>query len=164
VSDDGRSVSFGHSDADYQTDVLGQHVVDTIERFEGDDAPWFISFTPLAPHVGRAEGAPPGGGSFFAEPAPRHARRATTKPDERAILLENGSQDGGGNGVRVGRWAYFAQGQRESLFDLRADPAELHNLSADPTHADTLRAVRGATDQLATCAGASCWVTVPRSG
>jgi arylsulfatase A-like enzyme len=42
---------------------------------------------------------------------------------------------------------------REELYDLRADPHELHNLAADPAHAATLREVRAALDEWITRTG-----------
>ena len=74
VSDDGRERSFGSSDEDYQTDVLGREVLDTIDEATASGRPWFISFTPLAPHVGQSEAslAEGGNGGVTAVAAPRH--------------------------------------------------------------------------------------------
>jgi arylsulfatase A-like enzyme len=49
--------------------------------------------------------------------------------------------------VRTERWKLirYPQIDRTQLFDLRADPDEMHDLSGDPAHADALRNL---TDQL----------------
>lgn len=55
VSNDGVRRHYGGQPQDYQTDVLGQEVVDTISRGNRSGKPWFVSWTPLAPHVGQGE-------------------------------------------------------------------------------------------------------------
>lgn len=78
VSVNGKERVYGSTEADYQTDVLGQEVVDTIDRFHTAGQPWFISFTPLAPHVAGREGEQ----RFWAvpEPAPRHRDAFANEP------------------------------------------------------------------------------------
>ncbi|MEZ5142276.1 MAG: sulfatase-like hydrolase/transferase [Acidimicrobiales bacterium] len=56
VSVNGQRYDYGTRPEDYQTDVLGQEVVNTIGRFSQDGRPWFVSFTPLAPHVEAGRG------------------------------------------------------------------------------------------------------------
>ncbi len=105
VSKDGQRVDYGEADADYQTDVLADEVVDVIRDRARGDRPFFVSFAPLAPHSERSEGAagesvdgeggdPTAGGNgsngsgqfhwAFARPAPRHqqsmAARAPRTP------------------------------------------------------------------------------------
>lgn len=46
----------------------------------------------------------------------------------------------------------------EELFDLEADPNEIHNGVANPTYAGDLAMLRGLDDRLKTCAGPSCFV------
>jgi N-acetylglucosamine-6-sulfatase len=46
----------------------------------------------------------------------------------------------------------------EELFDLEADPNEIHNELANPTYAGDLAMLRGLDDRLKTCAGPSCFV------
>jgi len=70
VSLNGQRYDYGTKPEDYQTDVLGQEVVNTITRFGQQDAPWYVSFTPLAPHVGGREGTKEIWST--AVPAPRH--------------------------------------------------------------------------------------------
>ncbi|MFN8041397.1 MAG: sulfatase [Acidimicrobiales bacterium] len=70
VSLNGQRYDYGTKPEDYQTDVLGQEVVNTITRFGQQDSPWFVSFTPLAPHVGGREGTKEIWST--AVPAPRH--------------------------------------------------------------------------------------------
>ena len=73
VSVDGTRVDYGNSEADYQTDVLGAEVVSSIDTAIAADQPFFISFTPLAPHAGRREtSAEQGADNFTAVGAPRH--------------------------------------------------------------------------------------------
>ncbi|MFK8812411.1 hypothetical protein SL626_23530, partial [Escherichia coli] len=54
VSDDGRERTFGTKPEDYQTDVFGAEVERTIERAAGTGKPWFVMWTPVAPHNGKA--------------------------------------------------------------------------------------------------------------
>jgi arylsulfatase A-like enzyme len=70
VSVNGQRFDYGTRPEDYQTDVLGQEVVNTITRFGQEARPWFVSFTPLAPHVGGREGVKEIWST--AVPAPRH--------------------------------------------------------------------------------------------
>ena len=96
VSVDGTRVEYGDADGDYQTDVLGAEVVSQIEAAPADK-PWFISFTPLAPHSEQPEGAANAAGSTTTtspaaegeeqegfrwaapKPAPRHAGSMAAK-------------------------------------------------------------------------------------
>jgi arylsulfatase A-like enzyme len=57
VSNDGTKIDFGHAPTDYQTDVLGAEVVKTITARAGTGQPWFLSWTPLAPHAQERETA-----------------------------------------------------------------------------------------------------------
>lgn len=52
VSDNGVAVVYGNGPADYQTDVLRQRALDFISESEAEDAaPFFLTITPLAPHL-----------------------------------------------------------------------------------------------------------------
>ncbi|MBI2704151.1 MAG: sulfatase [Actinobacteria bacterium] len=78
VSVDGTERAYGNAPTDYQTDVLGQEVIDTITRAGATGKPWFVSWMPLAPHIGGKETASKEGqipDSFTAVPAPRDAGR-----------------------------------------------------------------------------------------
>ena len=46
----------------------------------------------------------------------------------------------------------------EELFDLEADPKEIHNEVANPTYAGDLTMLRGLDDRLKTCVGLNCFV------
>jgi len=46
----------------------------------------------------------------------------------------------------------------EQLFDLEADPHEIHNEVANPSYAGDLAMLRGLDDRLKTCAGSNCFV------
>ena len=79
VSVDGQRRDYGTAPEDYQTDVLGKEVVDTIKARANEDQPWFISFTPLSPHAEKRETPQDeqvqNNDQFrwaFAKPAPRH--------------------------------------------------------------------------------------------
>ena len=79
VSVDGQRRDYGTAPEDYQTDVLGKEVVDTIKARASEDQPWFISFTPLSPHAEKREVPQDeqvqNNDEFrwaFAKPAPRH--------------------------------------------------------------------------------------------
>jgi arylsulfatase A-like enzyme len=52
VSDNGVAVVYGNGPADYQTDVLRQRALDFINESEAEDgSPFFLTVTPLAPHL-----------------------------------------------------------------------------------------------------------------
>jgi N-acetylglucosamine-6-sulfatase len=55
VSEDGRRRHFGSEPEDYQTDVLGAEVLRIIEERAAAPEPWFVSWTPLAPHAVQGE-------------------------------------------------------------------------------------------------------------
>lgn len=57
VSDDGERVTFGDAPEEYSTDVLAREAVAQIEDRAGDERPFFLSFTPLSPHVSAPEKA-----------------------------------------------------------------------------------------------------------
>jgi arylsulfatase A-like enzyme len=67
ISDNGVPVAYGAAEADYQTDVLAGRADDFIREWheQGDPRPFYLSITPLAPHV---ESACRNG----VRPAPRH--------------------------------------------------------------------------------------------
>jgi len=46
--------------------------------------------------------------------------------------------------IRTDRWKYivYPNAHREQLFDLVADPAELHDLSESPEHHETLKSLQ----------------------
>ena len=56
VSVDGQRQVYGDAPEDYQTDVLGGEVVRIITERATTDQPWFLSWTPLAPHAQEPEG------------------------------------------------------------------------------------------------------------
>jgi arylsulfatase A-like enzyme len=67
LNENGTVVRYGSAPEDYQTDVLTGKVVDFINRAEANDAqPFFLTFTPTAPHGDNIPNGP-------ATPAPRHA-------------------------------------------------------------------------------------------
>jgi arylsulfatase A-like enzyme len=67
MNENGAVVQYGSDEADYITDVLTAKAVDFINRAEADDAqPFFLTFTPTAPHADSIPNGPP-------TPAPRHA-------------------------------------------------------------------------------------------
>lgn len=82
VSVDGERRRHGDAPEDYSTDVLAAEVVSQIKAREGEARPFFLSFTPLAPHIAspeRSTGATTTAGrgsSEFSKPVapPRHER------------------------------------------------------------------------------------------
>lgn len=58
VSVDGRKKHYGSNQDDYQTDVLANEMDRIIRERANDDQPFYLSFTPLAPHAKGAEGRP----------------------------------------------------------------------------------------------------------
>jgi N-acetylglucosamine-6-sulfatase len=57
VSVDGQRQHFGDAPEDYQTDVLGGEVVRLLKERATTAQPWFLSWTPLAPHAVEPESA-----------------------------------------------------------------------------------------------------------
>lgn len=55
VSNDGRRQEYGSAEQDYQTDVLGAEVKRTITEAGTSGRPWFVTWTPLAPHAQYSE-------------------------------------------------------------------------------------------------------------
>jgi arylsulfatase A-like enzyme len=67
LNENGVVVQYGDKVEDYITDVFTAKAVDFINRAEeNDDQPFFLTFTPTAPHSGSVPNGP-------ATPAPRHA-------------------------------------------------------------------------------------------
>ncbi len=67
MNENGTVVQYGADEEDYITDVLTAKAVDFINRAEANDAqPFFLTFTPTAPHADSLPNGP-------ATPAPRHA-------------------------------------------------------------------------------------------
>lgn len=67
LNENGTVVQYGAAEEDYITDVFTAKAVDFINRAEeNDDQPFFLTFTPTAPHSGSVPNGPP-------TPAPRHA-------------------------------------------------------------------------------------------
>jgi N-acetylglucosamine-6-sulfatase len=88
LNENGTVVSHGGADADYQTDVLAARAVEFVEAASSLAAPFFLSITPLAPHVEVIEvlellqaNDPQGGFGLSIRPAPRHADLADGDPD-----------------------------------------------------------------------------------
>ena len=99
ISDDGTERSWGPKD--YQTDITGRDAVDTIKRATDTGKPWFISWTPMSPHIANKESTTSEGeipkalvavaadqyqGTFANEPLPQSpslafGREATNTPD-----------------------------------------------------------------------------------
>lgn len=67
MNENGTVVQYGANEEDYITDVFTAKAVDFIEQAEAnDDQPFFLTFTPTAPHADSLPNGP-------ATPAPRHA-------------------------------------------------------------------------------------------
>lgn len=78
VSNDGKRQDYGHAPTDYSTDVLGGEVVKTIRDASAKNQPFYLSFTPLSPHVESPEKTQLEAHGFswpFPVPAPRYAGR-----------------------------------------------------------------------------------------
>jgi N-acetylglucosamine-6-sulfatase len=65
--------------------------------------------------------------------------------------------------VRTSRWLYvqYESGERE-LYDMRADPEQLHSLHADPRFQGVLAALQRVLVRLGDCAGADCRTPAPQ--
>ncbi len=74
INDDGELVTYGSTEADYQTDVLAARAEETITE-ASQHQPFFLSIAPLAPHVeDDLQGYP------NPRPAPRHANAFADEP------------------------------------------------------------------------------------
>ena len=81
LNDDGESVSYGSSPADYQTDVLADRAADFIDRSAPAQEPFFLWVAPQAPHIAgvrssigepdNPQGAPRHQGDYKGAIAPR---------------------------------------------------------------------------------------------
>ncbi len=66
LNENGTVVRYGNAPSDYMTDVLTRKALAFIDRAEANDAqPFFLVFSPTAPHSGSLPNGPP-------TPAPRH--------------------------------------------------------------------------------------------
>jgi N-acetylglucosamine-6-sulfatase len=72
LNENGSLLAFGSDTAAYQTDVFARRALDVIRRRAPAEQPFFLWFTPYAPHAGGPRDAddPPGIGT--PSPAPRH--------------------------------------------------------------------------------------------
>ena len=89
LNEKGRIVDYGSSASDYSTDVYARRVVDIVRRRAPSAQPFFVWFTPFAPHSGRPAdpddpphrgGGRRAGGIATASPAPRHRDKFATTP------------------------------------------------------------------------------------
>lgn len=73
LSDGGVRRRAGYEPEDYQTDVLATRAVGLVEELAAGDRPFFLWFTPIAPHGVDGDGNPP-------VPAPRHLGAFADEP------------------------------------------------------------------------------------
>ena len=77
LNENGALVDYGNGVADYVTDVLGARTTQVIRERAAAAQPFFIAFSPLAPHGGNPQPSPHGAqdciGGGVPIPAPRHA-------------------------------------------------------------------------------------------
>ena len=69
INDNGTLVPYGTAPADYQTDVLANRAVAAIRERARSPQPFYLKFSPLAPH---GSGAVAGHNGMGPDPAPRH--------------------------------------------------------------------------------------------
>jgi N-acetylglucosamine-6-sulfatase len=55
ISDDGKERTYGNRPEDYQTDVTGQEALNTIKTGQSSGKPWFITWSPMSPHIANKE-------------------------------------------------------------------------------------------------------------
>jgi arylsulfatase A-like enzyme len=136
VSDDGNVRTFGKAPADYQTDVLGAEVVRTIDRAAEANQPFFVSFMPLAPHIGASENSLQSDkplATGLAVPAPRHEGAFAHEPLPRTPTMMSAGRalqtDDLKNKPEYVRFRVANYGSTEN-YAIRAYRAELESLQA----------------------------------
>jgi arylsulfatase A-like enzyme len=77
INDNGTLVPYGTAPADYQTDVLANRAVAAIRERVGSPQPFYLKFSPLAPHN---SGAVAGHNGQGPDPAPRHRGTFADEP------------------------------------------------------------------------------------
>jgi N-acetylglucosamine-6-sulfatase len=77
INDNGTLVPYGTAPADYQTDVLADRAVAAIRERVPSSQPFYLKFSPLAPH---ASGAIAGHDGQGPDPAPRHRGEFADEP------------------------------------------------------------------------------------
>ena len=77
INDNGTLVPYGTAPADYQTDVLADRAVAAIRERVGSPQPFYLKFSPLAPH---GSGAVAGHDGRGPDPAPRHRGAFAAEP------------------------------------------------------------------------------------
>jgi arylsulfatase A-like enzyme len=99
----------------------------------------------------------------FTETGPRHFGNRSDLQDLDFLDRPHGpSQDRFTQGVRTGRYLYVEHASRErELYDLRADPRQVTNLSGDPGYVEVERQLRRELDRLRDCRGAGCAEPLP---
>ena len=77
INDNGTLVPYGTAPADYQTDVLADRAVAAIRERARSPQPFYLKFSPLAPH---GSGAVAGHNGMGPDPAPRHRGAFADEP------------------------------------------------------------------------------------
>ena len=77
INEGGSLVPYGTAPADYQTDVLADRAVAAIRERAASPQPFYLKFSPLAPH---GSGAVAGHDGVGPDPAPRHRGAFATEP------------------------------------------------------------------------------------
>jgi arylsulfatase A-like enzyme len=77
VSDQGKVVSYGEDEDDYQTDVLAAKAEEILRAFASADRPFFLSVAPVPPHLERSDES---GKGVAPRPAPRHEGSFADEP------------------------------------------------------------------------------------
>jgi arylsulfatase A-like enzyme len=77
INDNGTLVPYGTAPADYQTDVLADRAVEAIRERARSPQPFYLKFSPLAPH---GSGAVAGHDGMGPDPAPRHRGAFASEP------------------------------------------------------------------------------------
>ncbi|HEX7254548.1 MAG TPA: sulfatase [Gaiellaceae bacterium] len=80
LNENGRLVTYGTGDANYQTDVYGRKAVELIRRHAPSPTPFFLSVAFLAPHSGAPRDADDPANQATPSPAPRHRNRYASEP------------------------------------------------------------------------------------
>lgn len=101
---------------------------------------------------------------ILTETGPRAVGSDVAESDNFLVAKQGPSPLRFSQGVRTGDYLYVEHASRErELYDLRADPREVHNLVDEPRMRHVVRMLAHELDVLRNCKGAACARPLPRA-